>query len=58
MKIIYSLVALATLAACGADGMPEAPASKAGAPMGLSVSGCATAGIVKGTPVVGGPARC
>ncbi len=48
MKPVYALVLLATLAACGADGLPEAPASKAETTSGVALSGCASIGVVYG----------
>ncbi|WP_203232263.1 hypothetical protein [Gemmobacter caeruleus] len=42
MRITLSLCLLALLAACGADGAPEAP----GATPGVSVSGDARIGVV------------
>lgn len=59
MKLIPSLMVLVTLAACGADGLPQAPASNDAAQTGVTVSGCVTAGVVTGAPVApGGPVRC
>lgn len=40
MRILFALLTLATLAACGADGEPTAP--------GLTVSGEARMGVVAG----------
>lgn len=58
MKPVYTLVLFASLAACGADGLPEAPASKAAAEDGITLSGCAKAGFTVGPATVGGPVRC
>ncbi len=48
MKPVIALVFLASLAACGADGLPEAPASKADTATGLTISGCAKIGVTYG----------
>jgi hypothetical protein len=53
MPRFIAAFALATLAACGADGPPEPPASKAVS--GASVSGCVQMGVVSGKVDSGGP---
>ncbi len=58
MKPFCTLAFVAILAACGADGVPEAPASQSSAKTGVTISGCATAGIVMGAPTAGGKATC
>lgn len=58
MKPVSAFILLVTLAACGADGMPEAPAAQSSSQTGLSVSGCVQAGIKVGAPTPQGPVRC
>lgn len=58
MKPISALLLLITLAACGADGMPEAPTAHSSSQTGLSVTGCVQAGIKVGAPTAQGPVRC
>ena len=58
MKPLCALVLLASLAACGADGLPEAPASQAANKTGLTLSGCVKAGVAVGPVTKGGPTRC
>ena len=57
MKLVALFLSLATLAACGADGAPVAPASMAATPVGVSVSGCAQIGITTG-PITEGKTDC
>ena len=57
MTRVFALLSALTLAACGADGLPEAPASKAAATTGVALSGCVKAGVASG-PAGGGPVRC
>lgn len=56
IRVLAVLSAL-TLAACGADAPPEAPASKGAASAELTLSGCVKAGVASG-PAGGGPVRC
>ncbi len=58
MKPFVTLAFVALLAACGADGAPEAPASQSSAKTGVTISGCATAGIVVGAPTTGSKVTC
>lgn len=58
MKPLFALVVLLTLASCGADGMPEAPASMDSTGSGVTISGCAKLGVTMGPPTTGGPIRC
>gem|GEM_PF-1677994 len=58
MKRFATLGFIAVLAGCGADGAPEAPASMSSSTAGVTISGCASAGIVIGAPATGGPANC
>ncbi len=58
MKPLFTLAFVTILAACGADGAPEAPASMASAKTGVTISGCATAGIVVGGTTTGDAASC
>ncbi|WP_430463226.1 argininosuccinate lyase [Tabrizicola sp.] len=58
MKPLYVVVVLAALAGCGADGVPEAPASKASTTTGLTISGCASVGVSVGAPSAGGKSSC
>ena len=58
MKPVLALVLFASLAACGAAGLPEAPASKADAASGITLSGCAKLGVAVGPATTGGPVRC
>lgn len=57
MKLALPFLLFASLAACGADGAPEAPASMDETPAGLSISGCVKAGVTVGPKAVG-PTRC
>lgn len=58
MKPFFTLAFVTILAACGADGAPEAPASQSSAKTGVTISGCATAGIVVGGATTGDAASC
>jgi hypothetical protein len=58
MKQVFSLVLVASLAACGADGLPEAPASMDAPQQGVTLSGCAKLGVTVGPAATGGPVRC
>jgi len=58
MKRLFTLGFVAILAACGADGLPVAPASQSSVKTGVTITGCATAGIVMGAPASGGGATC
>jgi predicted small lipoprotein YifL len=44
---VAAALALALLAACGADGPPIAPAKAAAAPTGLAISGEASFGLAR-----------
>ncbi|MEY3534053.1 MAG: hypothetical protein RI979_2077, partial [Pseudomonadota bacterium] len=43
MKPVSAFILLVTLAACGADGLPEAPTALSSSGSGISVTGCASA---------------
>lgn len=58
MKPAFALVFVATLAACGADGMPVAPAAQSSSEAGITVTGCVKAGVTFGAPAPEGPDRC
>ncbi|MFZ9200246.1 MAG: hypothetical protein ACO22Z_12975 [Paracoccaceae bacterium] len=58
MKPVSALFLLVTLAACGADGLPVAPAAQSTSGSGISVTGCVKAGVTLGAPSVDGPVRC
>ena len=58
MKPFVTLAFVAILAACGADGLPVAPASQSSVKTGVTITGCATAGIVMGAPASGDGATC
>jgi len=58
MKPVFALVLFATLAACGADGKPEAPAAQSASEAGITVTGCVKAGVTFGAPAPEGPDRC
>ncbi len=58
MKPVSAFILLVTLAACGADGLPVAPAAQSSSGSGITVTGCASAGVTLGAPSVDGPVRC
>jgi hypothetical protein len=58
MKPVSAFILLVTLAACGADGLPEAPAAQSSSGSGITVKGCASAGVTIGAPSTDGPVRC
>ncbi len=58
MKPVSAFILLVTLAACGADGLPEAPSAQSSSGSGISVTGCASAGVTIGAPTTEGPAGC
>ena len=58
MKAFVTLAFVAVLAGCGADGAPVAPASQNATETGVTLSGCAQIGIVKGAPSTGAPTKC
>jgi hypothetical protein len=58
MKPFSAFILLVTLAACGADGLPVAPAAQSSSGSGITVTGCASAGVTLGAPSVDGPVRC
>jgi hypothetical protein len=58
MKPVSAFILLVTLAACGADGLPEAPAALSSSGSGITVTGCASAGVTMGAPSTDGPVRC
>jgi hypothetical protein len=58
MKPVSAFILLVTLAACGADGLPEAPAAQSSSGSGFTVSGCASAGVTIAAPSTDGPVRC
>lgn len=58
MKPALALFLFATLAACGADGKPEAPAAQSSSEAGITVTGCVKAGVTFGAPSPEGPDRC
>ena len=50
MKPVSPFILLVTLAACGADGLPEAPTALSSSGSGITVTGCASAGVTMGAP--------
>ncbi len=58
MKLVSAFILLVTLAACGADGQPEAPTALSSSGSGITVTGCASAGVTMGAPSTDGPVRC
>ncbi|MCF8512613.1 MAG: argininosuccinate lyase [Rhodobacteraceae bacterium] len=58
MKPLFAIALIASLAACGADGAPEAPSSMNATETGITLSGCAKAGVSFGAATAGGPVRC
>jgi hypothetical protein len=58
MKPFSAFILLVTLAACGADGLPEAPTALSSSGSGITVTGCASGGVTMGAPSTDGPVRC
>ena len=58
MKPFSAFILLVTLAACGADGLPEAPTALSSSGSGITVTGCASAGVTMGASSTDGPVRC
>jgi hypothetical protein len=58
MKPFSAFILLVTLAACGADGLPEAPTALSSSGSGITVTGCASAGVTMGVPSTESPVRC